>query len=134
MLAAQSCRTLCNPMDCSLPGSSIHGISQARILEWVAVSFSRGPSPPRDQTRVSCTAGRFFTIRATREAFDKEEIYLIYSAPFTVSLKEPPAPGLHPEGWRNPGTVREVVSVSSPSECGRQNLLLCQYCHRHTDG
>ena len=55
-------------MDCSLPGSSVHGILQARILEWVAVPFSRGSSQTRDQTQVSCTAGRFFTIWATREA------------------------------------------------------------------
>ena len=45
---AQSCLTLCDPMDCSLPGSSVHGILQARILEWVAISFSRGSSQPRD--------------------------------------------------------------------------------------
>ena len=51
---AQSCPTLCNPMDCSLPGSSVHGIFQARILEWVAISFSSGSSWPRDQTWVSC--------------------------------------------------------------------------------
>ena len=49
----QSCPTLSDPMDCSLPGSSIHGIFQARVLEWVAISFSRGSSPPRDRTRVS---------------------------------------------------------------------------------
>ena len=54
------------PMDCSPPGFSVHGILQIRILEWVAVPFSTGSSPPRFQTRVSCTAGRFFTIRATR--------------------------------------------------------------------
>ena len=65
---AQSCPTLCDPMDCSLPGSSIHGIFQARVLEWVAVSFSRGSSWPRDWTRVSCIAGRRFTLWATREA------------------------------------------------------------------
>ena len=51
----------CDPMDCSLPGSSVPGIFQARILEWVAISFSRGSSPPRDQTWVSCIAGGFFT-------------------------------------------------------------------------
>ena len=52
-LVAQLCPTLCNPMTCSPPGSSVHGISQARILEWVAISFSRGSSPPRDRTHVS---------------------------------------------------------------------------------
>ena len=61
VLAAQLCPTLCDPMDCSPPGSSVHEIFQARILEWVAISFSRGSSQPRDQTRVSCTASRFFT-------------------------------------------------------------------------
>ena len=51
----QSCLTLCDPMDCNLPGSSVLGISQARILEWVTISFSRGSSTPRDRTSVSCT-------------------------------------------------------------------------------
>jgi len=55
-------------MDYSLPGSSVHGIFQTRVLEWVAISFSRGSSQPRDGTRVSRTAGRCFTIWATREA------------------------------------------------------------------
>ena len=50
---AQSCPTLCDPMDCSLPGSSVHGIFQAIVLEWIAISFSRGSSQPRDRTRVS---------------------------------------------------------------------------------
>ena len=64
---AQSCPTLCDPMDCSLPHSSIHGIFQARVLEWVAISFSRGSFRPRDQTQVSCIVGRRFTVWATRE-------------------------------------------------------------------
>ena len=64
----QSCPTLCDPMDCSLPGFSVHGIFQARVLEWVAISFSRGSSWPRDRTQVSCIAGRRFTLWATREA------------------------------------------------------------------
>ena len=67
VLVPQSCLTLCNPMDCRLPGSSVHGIFQARILEWVAIPFSKGSSQPRDWTRVYCTSGRFFTIWATRE-------------------------------------------------------------------
>ena len=57
-----SCPTLCDPVDCSLPGSSIQGILQARILEWIAISFSRGSSRPRDRTQVSHIAGRRFTI------------------------------------------------------------------------
>ena len=57
----QSCPTLCDPLDCSLPGSSVHGIFQARILEWLAISFSRGSSWPKDRSHVPCIAGRFFT-------------------------------------------------------------------------
>ena len=64
---AQSWPTLCNPIDCSPPGSSIHGIFQARVLEGVAISFSRGSSWTRDQTQVSHIAGRCFTIWAIRE-------------------------------------------------------------------
>ena len=60
-LVAQLCLTVCNPMDCSPPGSSVHGILQARTLEWVAISFSRGSSLPRDRTCVSCIADGFFT-------------------------------------------------------------------------
>ena len=58
----QSCLTLCDLMDCSLPGSSVLGIFRARVLEWVATSFSRGSAQPRDWTWVSCIAGRCFTI------------------------------------------------------------------------
>ena len=65
---AQLCPTLCDPMDCNLPGFSIHGILQARILEWVTISFSRGSSWPRDWTRASSIGGRRFNLWATREA------------------------------------------------------------------
>ena len=68
MLVAQSCPTLVTCMDYSLPGSSVHGISQARILEWVAIPFSKVSSWPMDWIQVFCIAGRFFTIWATREA------------------------------------------------------------------
>ena len=67
VLVAQWCPTLCDPIDCSLPGSSVHGIFQARILEWIAIPFSRGSSWPRDRIWVSCITGRFFTIWATWE-------------------------------------------------------------------
>ena len=63
----QLCPTLCDPMDCSLPGSSVHGILQARILEWVAMPFSRESSQSRDLTWVLHNASRFFTIWATRK-------------------------------------------------------------------
>ena len=64
----QLCPTLSDPMDCSPPGSSVHGISQARILEWAVIPFSRGSSQPRDQTQVSRIAGRLLTLWATRAA------------------------------------------------------------------
>ena len=63
----QSCPTLCDPVDCSPPGYSVHGILQARILEWIAISFSRGSSRPRDRTQVSCIASRRFNLWATSE-------------------------------------------------------------------
>ena len=61
VLVAQSCLTLCDPTDCSPADSSVHGILQARILEWGAIPFSRGSSQPRDRTHISLIAGRFFT-------------------------------------------------------------------------
>ena len=61
VLITQSCPTLWDPMDSSSPGSPVHGILQARILEWVAIHFSRGSPRPRDRTQVSCIEGRFFT-------------------------------------------------------------------------
>ena len=65
---AQLCPTFCDPMDCSLPGSSVHRILPARILEWIASPFSMESSRLRDQTQVSCIVGRFFTVWAIREA------------------------------------------------------------------
>ena len=58
----QLCLTLCDPMDCSLPGFSVHGIFQAIVLEWIAISFSRGSSQPRNWTRVSHTVDERFTV------------------------------------------------------------------------
>ena len=71
---AQSCLTLCDPMDCSPPGSCVHGILQARIPEWVAISFSRGSSRPRDRTQDSCITGRCFNLWATRESQQNTEV------------------------------------------------------------
>ena len=67
VLVTESCLTLCNPLDCIPPDSSVHGILQARILEWVATSSSRGSSQPRDRTPGSCITGRFFTIWPPRK-------------------------------------------------------------------
>ena len=67
---AQSCPTLSDPMDCSLSGFPIHGIFQARVLEWIAISFSRGSSRSRDQTQVSCIRGGFFVSEPPRPSFN----------------------------------------------------------------
>ena len=64
---SQSCRILFDPMDCRLPGSLVHGILQAGVLEWAAISFSRGSSQPRDRTQVSHIADKLFINWATRE-------------------------------------------------------------------
>ena len=90
---AQLCPNLCDPMDCSPPGSSVHGIFQARVLEWVAISFSRGSSWPRDRTQVSCIVGRCFTIWATRETCSQVTLKTdtLLGFPGGSVVKNPPA-------------------------------------------
>ena len=78
---AQSCPTLCNPTDCSLPGFSVHGILQARILEWVTISFFRGSSRSRDRTRVSHIGGSRFNLWATRQALST-----LHNVKFIITL------------------------------------------------
>ena len=90
--SAQSYVILCDPTDCSPPGSSVHGILQARIQEWVANPFYRGSSPPRDQTQVSCIAGRFFTIWATREVHKEgwaPKIWCFWTVVLEKTLESP---------------------------------------------
>ena len=85
---AQSCLTLCDPVDYSHPGSSVYEILQARIWERVAISFCKGSPPPRDQAQVSCIVGRFFTVWATKEgiffgfgvSWSMAKFYLIFLA------------------------------------------------------
>ena len=88
--AAQSCPTLCGPMDCSLPGFSVHGTLQTRILEWVAVPFSMESSQPRDQTQVSCIAGSFFTIWVIREDLSGLEFHKYINLPTFLYIKKLP--------------------------------------------
>ena len=89
VLVAQGCPILCNPTDCSPPGSSVHEILQARILEWVVIPFSRGSSQPWDQTWVSCITGRFFTIWATNFQYGKPvkwEVFWSFSETLAVLI------------------------------------------------
>ena len=67
VLCAESCPTLCGPLDCSPPGSSVHGVSQARILEWAAISYPKGSSRPRGQTSIACISctGRWILYHCT---------------------------------------------------------------------
>ena len=107
-LLAQLCLTLCDPLDCSPPGSSVHGILQARILEWVATSSSRGSSQPRDQTHVSCVAciGRWILYHwATWE--DCIYIWLTYSTQIqTIHLIYE-----HVIGWKYNWRIAEWLSA-----------------------
>ena len=73
-LVAKSCPTLCDPMDCSPPGSSVHGILQARTLEWVAIFFSKGSSRSRDRTLIFCLAGGFFTIEPSGKLYPSSDL------------------------------------------------------------
>ena len=90
---AQLCLTLCDPVDCSLPGSSIQGIFQARVLEWVAISFSKWSSQPRDWTQVSSIVGWRFTVWASREVLQRSEQLLIKKGanrkPTELRVKKP---------------------------------------------
>ena len=87
VLLIQSCPTLYGPMNCSPPDSSVHRILQARTLEWVAISFSRGSSQSRNQTGVSCIAGGFFTSWATRESPSGYNIHVIMDSLHFLKFK-----------------------------------------------
>ena len=78
---AQSCPTLCDSMDCRLPGFSVYGIFQAKILEWVAISYSRGPSPPRDGNSLSC-----YKVKSLSRVPS-------FATPWTVACQAPPSMG-----------------------------------------
>ena len=114
-LVAQLCLTLCDAMDWSLPSSSVHGILQARILEWVDIPSCRGSSQLRDQNCVSCTAGRFFTIWVIREA----QKWIISSS--TMFNSEMPTRLLCP--WNSPGKNTGVGSLSHLHQMFCDSLL-----------
>ena len=100
----------CDSMDCSLPGSSVHGISQARLLEWVSISFSRGSSWPRHQNSISCLAGGFFTTEKSAAAAAAKSLQscLTLCDPIDGSPPGSPVPGiLHWSGLPFPSPVNE---------------------------
>ena len=104
----------CDPMDCSPPGSSVHGILQARILEWAYISFSRGSSWPKDWTQLSCLASKFFTIWVTGEALATSEVCVnTHPANKDVQIR-------CNEPWDFPGGP---VVKSSPSNSGGGDLI-----------
>ena len=113
MLVTQLCLTLCDHMDCSPPGSSVHGILQARILEWVAIAFSRGFSQPRDRIWVSSMAGIFFTIWSIRWCLLRHPASRTWAAKWIHSRleagKSSPGPGQQqiPKDNKS-GTLHEV--------------------------
>ena len=124
-LVIQLYLTLCDPIDCSPPGSSVHGILQTRILEWVAILFSRGSSQPRDQTHVSCFAGRFFALWATRETPNK-----IKSIVYKLLAKE----GLAGDGqscydssWTNLIIYEKMIANSNQRSQERNRLKIFYY-------
>ena len=98
-LVAKLCWTLCDPMDCSPPGSSVHGILQAKILEWVAMSLSRGSSWPKDQTCISCIVGGFFTA----ELPGKPNLGMLVVKNLPINAGDSRDAGSVPGGERSPG-------------------------------
>ena len=80
----QSCPTLCDLMDCSLPGSTVHGIPQARILEWIAMASSRGYSPPRDQTHISCIGRNKNSLKGEKYLEVSLELGLTHACPVNL--------------------------------------------------
>ena len=119
----QSCSTLCGPMDCSPPGSSVHGILQTRILEWVAMPSSKGSSQPRDQTQVSASlAAWFFTTSATWETHESESHSVVSDSLRPHGLYSP---------WNSPGQNTGASSFSLlqgifPSQGLNPGLVHCR--------
>ena len=115
---AQLCPTVCDPVDCSLPGSSVQGIFQARILEWVAISFSRRSSWPRDWTQLSCIVGRRFTVWATRDTAEPPgKLWILKPLPmFKIGcLDYWVVGGFIYSGWKF--FVKYVLQLCSPTLC-----------------
>ena len=104
---AQSCLTLCNPVDCSPPDSFVHGILQARILEWIAMPSDKGTSQPRNRTQVSCIASRFFTDWANGKATRESRLF---------TLKSCDSPLRQPRFWSAKSGAGSLLTIASHYE------------------
>ena len=123
VLVTQPCLTLCNSIDCSPLGPSVHGNLHTRILEWVAIPFSRGSSQPRNQTQVSCNPGGFLTVWATKEA-----------PIIKYKLKLQWCNTSHQSEWPSLKTLKitnvgEDIEKREPSYTVDGNLLISWYSH-----
>ena len=121
VLVAQSCLTPCDPMDCRPPGSSVHGILQAGILEWIAIPFSRGSSQPRDRTWVSCIAGGFFSIWTVQAQQDllptRDSVWSLNHMSWGRSFLDGVQICLFVAYTIDPGSVDLEVSEKPPYHC-----------------
>ena len=125
VLVAQMGPTLWNPMDCNPPASSVRGILQARILEWVAIPFSRASSRPKDWTQFSCIAGRFFTIRATAAAAKSLQSCPTLCDPTDCCPPGSPSLGFsRQEHWSGLPFLLQCMKVKSESEVSQLCLTL----------
>ena len=124
-----SCPTLCDPMDCSLPGSSVQGIFQTRILEWVAISFSRRSSPPRDRTQVFCIVDRHFTVWATRECNERKSTTITHNKMLWISNKVQSLWMHYSISFKILVTVKTYISGSQLGQfCPPRDIFGCHNC------
>ena len=123
-VVTQSCPTLFDPMDCNLPGSLVHGISQARILEWFAISFSKGSSWPRDWTHVSYVGGRVLYHWATREA--QWTLGCMYLFQLDFCLDVCPGVGLLDHLKVQVLVAQYYLTLCDPMDCGSRGWTIWQ--------
>ena len=121
MSLGQLCMTLCDPMDCNLPGFSVHGIFQAIVVEWVTISFPRGSSQPRDRTRVSCIEGSRQILNRIEKGHVTEQRDRQADGITTLSLKT--GDGTWAKKYRESSSERPG-SEFSPRSSGRSMMLL----------
>ena len=121
---------LCNPMDCSPPGPSIHGVFQARILEWVAIFFSRVSTRPMDWTQVSHIAGRLFTLWATRESHNSSVLgFGLFGQEAYGILAATPPLGIYEKELRARSLIYKYIHFCSSIIHNSQKQSKCSSTH-----